>query len=40
MSEDQLDVYLLNEELVEKLKLINYEANFSRVKQVNFIIII
>ena len=32
MSEDQLDVYLLNEELVEKLKLINYEANFSCVK--------
>jgi hypothetical protein len=32
MSEDQLDVYLLKEELVEKLKLINYEANFSRVK--------
>ena len=32
MSEDQLDVYLLNEELVEKLKLVNYEANFSRVK--------
>ena len=32
MSEDQLDVYLLNEELVEKLKLINYEANFSRIK--------
>ena len=32
MSEDQLDVYLLNEELVVKLKLINYEANFSRVK--------
>jgi len=32
MSEDQYDVYLLNEELVEKLKLINYEANFSRVK--------
>jgi len=32
MSEDQLDVYLLNSELVEKLKLINYEANFSRVK--------
>ena len=32
MSEDQLAVYLLNEELVEKLKLINYEANFSRVK--------
>jgi len=32
MSEDQLDVCLLNEELVEKLKLINYEANFSRVK--------
>jgi hypothetical protein len=32
MSEDQLDVYLHNEELVEKLKLINYEANFSRVK--------
>jgi hypothetical protein len=32
MSEDQLDVYLLNEELVEKLKLINYEANFSSVK--------
>jgi hypothetical protein len=32
MSEDQFDVYLLNEELVEKLKLINYEANFSRVK--------
>ena len=32
MSEDQFDVYLLNSELVEKLKLINYEANFSRVK--------
>jgi hypothetical protein len=32
MTEDQYDVYLLNEELVEKLKLINYEANFSRVK--------
>ena len=32
MSEEQFDVYLLNEELVEKLKLINYEANFSRVK--------
>ena len=32
MSEDKYDVYLLNEELVEKLKLINYEANFSRVK--------
>ncbi len=32
MSEDQFDVYLLNEELVEKLKLIDYEANFSRVK--------
>ena len=32
MSEDQYDVYLLNEELVEKLKLINYEANFSKVK--------
>jgi len=32
MSEDQYDVYLLNSELVEKLKLINYEANFSRVK--------
>ena len=32
MSEDQLDVYLLNDELVEKLKLINYEVNFSRVK--------
>jgi hypothetical protein len=32
MSEDQLDVYLLNEELVEKLKLINYETNFCRVK--------
>ena len=32
MSEDNLDVYLLNEELMEKLKLINYEANFTRVK--------
>ena len=32
MSDDSNDVYLLNEELVEKLKLINYEANFSRVK--------
>jgi len=32
MSDDQYDVYLLNSELVEKLKLINYEANFSRVK--------
>ena len=32
MSEDNLDVYLLNEELVEKLKLINYEVNFTRVK--------
>ena len=32
MSEDNLDVYLLNEELVEKLKLINYEANFTKVK--------
>ena len=32
MSEDQYDVYLLNSELVEKLKLINYESNFSRVK--------
>ena len=32
MSEDNLDVYLLNEELVEKLQLINYEANFTRVK--------
>ncbi len=32
MSADNLDVYLLNEELVEKLKLINYEANFTRVK--------
>ena len=32
MSEDKYDVYLLNEELVEELKLINYEANFSRVK--------
>ena len=32
MSEDNLHVYLLNEELVEKLKLINYEANFTRVK--------
>ena len=32
MSEDQYDVYLLNEELVEKLKLIDYESNFSRVK--------
>ncbi len=32
MSEDNSDVYLLNEELVEKLKLINYEANFTRVK--------
>ena len=32
MSEDNLDVYLLSEELVEKLKLINYEANFTRVK--------
>ena len=32
MSEDQFDVYLLNAELVEKLKLINYEANLSRVK--------
>ena len=32
MSEDSLDVYLLNDELVEKLKLINYEVNFTRVK--------
>ncbi len=32
MSEDQYDVFLLNSELVEKLKLINYEANFTRVK--------
>ena len=32
MSEDNLDVYLLNDELVEKLKLINYEANSTRVK--------
>jgi hypothetical protein len=32
MAEDQYDVYLLNEELVEKLKLIDYESNFSRVK--------
>ena len=32
MSDDPNDVYLLNGELVEKLKLINYEANFSRVK--------
>ena len=32
MSDDQYDVYLLNSELVEKLKLINYESNFSRVK--------
>ena len=32
MSEDSLDVYLLNDELVEKLKLINYEANVTRVK--------
>ena len=32
MSDDSYDVYLLNEELVEKLKLINYEINFSRVK--------
>ena len=32
MSEDTLDVYLLNEELVEKLKLINYEAKFTRIK--------
>ena len=32
MSEDQYDVYLLNSELVEKLKLINYEVNFSQVK--------
>ena len=32
MSEDSLDVYLLNDEVVEKLKLINYEANFTRVK--------
>jgi hypothetical protein len=32
MSEDPYDVYLLNSELVEKLKLINYEANFTRVK--------
>lgn len=32
MSEDQYDVYLLNAELVEKLKLIDYESNFSRVK--------
>ena len=32
MSDDPNEVYLLNEELVEKLKLINYEANFSRVK--------
>ena len=29
MSEDNLDVYLLNDELVEKLKLINNEANFT-----------
>jgi hypothetical protein len=33
MSEDeQYDVFLLNSELLEKLKLINYEANFTRVK--------
>ena len=32
MSEDQYNVYLLNSELVEKLKLINYESNFCRVK--------
>ena len=32
MSEDKYDVFLLNSELVEKLKLINYEANFSIVK--------
>ena len=32
MSEDKYDVFLLNSELVEKLKLINYEANFSKVK--------
>ena len=32
MSEDNLDEYLLNDELVEKLKLINYEENFTRVK--------
>ena len=32
MLEEQYDVYLLNAELVEKLKLINYEANFTRVK--------
>ena len=32
MSEDQYDVFLLNSELVEKLKLINYEANFCHVK--------
>jgi hypothetical protein len=32
MSEDQYDVYLLNSDLVEKLKLINYEANFCNVK--------
>ena len=32
MSKDNLDEYLLNDELVEKLKLINYEANFTRVK--------
>ncbi len=32
MSEDQYDVYLLNSELVEKLKLINYEINFCNVK--------
>ena len=32
MSDDSNDVYLLNEELVEKLKLINYEVNFTRVK--------
>lgn len=32
MSEDTEDVYIMNAELVEKLKLINYEANFTRVK--------
>ena len=32
MSEDTLDVFLLNEELVEKLKLIDYESKFSRIK--------
>jgi len=32
MSDDNYDVYMLNDELVEKLKLINYEANFTRVK--------